>query len=148
MALLTTAAIVGVGSSIFGAVDAKKRNKKSNEAQQRKLVAEKAIRAERAVRERRKQVRTARTQQSQIEAQSVGQGSSGANNASAAVSGNLAENLGEINTSLATGEIIQQADTDINNASQQSNASLFNQHVVGPLANQAFSFAASKPKDK
>ncbi len=132
------ATALALGSTAYSIFDSGQREDEINDAQNKKSASDRLIRQEQAGRARRKQIRDAQVAQAQSEnvANSSGNAAtSGAINAVSAVQTSTADNLGEINTGLATGNINAVLTDQIKNAGRPSDFSLFNSTFIQPAAN-------------
>jgi hypothetical protein len=110
---------LGLASSGAKILGSRRREKKANQAQAKAQAADRAIRDEQAGRARRTQARNAVVQAANVEAGALASGTTGGSGEATATSGiqsNLAANLGNLNTSIAAGELQADVQTDINNA--------------------------------
>lgn len=117
-----SAAIV-VGSMVVGQHEAKKREKRQNEAMEKERAVHSAEQAYKARQERRKQIREARVKQAQVEAQAQAQGTTGSSAAVAAsdsLSQQLGTNIGDINTAVGFAKQKSAAALDVHKAGQKS----------------------------
>jgi len=148
MSLLVSGGLA-LGSAAVKVFGSNRREDEINEAQRRKEASDRVIRAEQAGRIRRKQVKQGREAIAQAEAiKAAGGTSSGASNAVAGVQANVATNIGDMNTDLATGNINAAHSESIQNAGRPSDFELFNE-IASPLINAGLSYsianAFSKP---
>ena len=117
------AAAVFVGATVFGAVEARKREKRTQAAQERATRTEVAISQHQARQATRRQIREARVQRAQVEAQALASGQGGSSAAIASqgsLQTQLAQNVGTIQTATATSGVKHAAEMDIFRASQKS----------------------------
>lgn len=128
------------GATVANLYLQRKRQKKLEKAQKQAADVEKAQRGEEAARARRATIREAMVKRAQIENVA---GASGQSTSSAAVSaaqqltGEAASNIGQINTSLALGNLATNAQTAINKAQVPSTL----EQVTGVAQQAALAFA-------
>jgi len=125
---------LAVGSTALKLIGSRKREDEINEAQQRKEASDRIVRREQAGRIRRSQVKQGQQAIAQAEASKVAGGggpSSGASNAVAQVQGNVATNLGNLNTDLATGDLNASLNANIQNAGRKGDFEIFND-IINP----------------
>jgi len=125
---------LAVGSTALKVIGSNRREDEINETQERKEASDRLVRKEQAGRIRRNQIKQAQINQANVEATSMatgGPGSSGAKGASSGVQANLATNLANLNTDLATGDINAAGTSAIRNAGRPSDFELFND-IVNP----------------
>ena len=116
------AAVVTVGAMLIGANEAKKREKRQNAAMERERKVHSAHQAFKARQQRREQIRMARIQQAQVEAQAQAQGTTGSSAAVAAgdsLTQQMGSNIGDINTAVQMAGQKQQAALDVHKAGQK-----------------------------
>lgn len=139
-------AALAIGSTALSFIESKKQEREINDAQNRSRASSRLIRQEQAGRARRAQIRDSQVAQAQSEATAVAGGnapSSGSVNAVSGVQSSTAENLGNINTGLATGNINAILSEQVKNAGRPSDFALFNNAFVQPFAQQAISNSIS-----
>jgi len=126
-----------VVSTVFGISEAKKKEKRVIEAQEKQQRIEKGIQQEQASRERRKQVRLATAQRAQADAGAFAEsGSVGANTGvNDAIGSNLARNFSSINFALQSSNAVSAAQQNVANAGRTSTAALINQGIQPLVAN-------------
>lgn len=131
LGIVTALAVGSTAAKIFGS---KRREDDINEAQRKKEASDRLVREEQAGRIRRSQIKQGQQAIAQAEATSVATGntgSSGTSNAISAVQGNVATNIGNLNTDLATGDLNAGLNANIQNAGRPSDFELFN-NIVNP----------------
>lgn len=139
----TAAAIVSVGALLVGANEAKKREKRQNAAMERERQISSAHQAFRARQQRREQIRQARIQQAQVEAQAQAQGTTGSSAAVAAgdsLTQQLGSNIGDINTAVKMAGEKQEAALAVHRAGQKSDI----ERLAGVTAQGASMFIGSE----
>jgi len=121
------AAVAIGGLLLINVNEQKKRERDTNQAQQRAAEVESAARADEARRSRRQQVREARIRQAEIQNTAAGAGQTGSSAAISAgdsLQSQLGTNIGSINAALMTGTAKTIAQQDIYNASRPSTTEL------------------------
>jgi hypothetical protein len=134
-----SAAVITVGALLVGQQQAKKREKRQNEAMDRERAVHSAEQAYKARQKRRQQIRAARVQQAQVEAQAQAQGTTGSSAAVAAkdsLQQQLGSNIGDINTAVAFAEKKSEAAMDVHKAGQKGDL----ERVAGVTAQVGSSF--------